>query len=175
MHPLSSERLDSGESLPRYYGVDRLVLLPRDPYWLFAYWEISTPTRNRVEHEEGTSWNRLNPVLRVYRYNAEGRMEESFFETQLLPEADNWYIKAGVPDRKYYLQLGCRPHENVFKPILTSNTVTTPRDDLSDVIDENWRLPDWQSRRLYWRISRSSLSSLEMMAPQTRRRHRPPT
>ena len=33
--------LYSGESLPQYYGTDRLVILPRDPYSLFAYWEIT--------------------------------------------------------------------------------------------------------------------------------------
>src|SRR2546428_8916486 len=33
--------------LPRAYGRDRLVLLVRDPWWLFAYWEL-TPT-SRIE------------------------------------------------------------------------------------------------------------------------------
>src|SRR5688572_5579577 len=26
--------------LPRAYGHDRIVLLPRDPWWAFTYWEV---------------------------------------------------------------------------------------------------------------------------------------
>src|SRR5262245_60048707 len=32
-------------SLPRGYGHDRIVALPRDPWWVHAYWEISPTSR----------------------------------------------------------------------------------------------------------------------------------
>ncbi len=163
MHPSSKEYLDGGESLPLYYGEDRLVLLPRDPYWLFAYWEVSRATRQFLESEAQKSWESLELLLRIYRFNQETNEEESHFDIQITPSADNWYIKAGVPNKKYRVELGCLLPDKGFKPILTSNMVTTPRDTLSEIIDENWRLPDWQARRLYWRISRSNLSSMEMM------------
>lgn len=163
MHPSSREYLDGEENLPLYYGEDCLVLLPRDPYWLFAYWEISIPTRQRFEAEFHKPWDSLQLLLRVYRYDAQGTGKESYFDIQINPSADNWYIKAGVPNKKYQTELGCYLPEGGFRHILSSNLVTTPRDSLSDIIDENWRLPDWQARRLYRRISRSNLSSLEMI------------
>jgi len=163
MHPLSREHLDAGESLPLYYGEDYLVLLPRDPHWLFAYWEVSIPTRRFFEAEAQQAWGALDLIMRVYRYHPESKREESHFDIRITPDADNWYIKAGIPDRQYRVELGYYTPEKQFTAVLASNTVTTPRDNLSDIIDENWRLPDWQARRLYWRIARSNLSSLEMM------------
>ena len=162
MHPSSREYLDRGENLPLYYGEDRLVLLPRDPYWLFAYWEISWPTRQLLAEETQKDYDSLDFGLRVHRYT-ENKEAGTFFDLQITPTADHWYIKAGVPDKKYWVELGCYLPDGKFRVILTSNTVSTPRDSLSEIIDENWRLPDWQARRLYWRISRSNLSSMEMM------------
>ncbi len=163
MHPSGKEYLDGGEKLPLYYGEDYLVLLPRDPYWLFTYWEVSTPTRNLFESEVNRNWDSLDLLLRVHRFNQENAEEESHFDIQITPSSNNWYIKAGVPNKKYRVDLGCLLPEKGFKTIMVSNMVTTPRDTLSEVIDENWRLPDWQARRLYWRIARSNLSSMEMM------------
>ncbi|RJX23470.1 MAG: DUF4912 domain-containing protein [Dethiobacter sp.] len=163
MHPSGKDYLDGGENLPLYYGGDRLVLLPRDPYWLYAYWEISLPTRPFLESAAQKNWESLDLVLRTHRFNPEKNEEESHFDIQIPPSSDNWYIKAGVPNKKYRVELGCLLPEKNFKTVLVSNVVTTPRDSLSDIIDENWRLPDWQARRLYWRIARGNLSSMEMM------------
>lgn len=163
MHPSSKEYLDRGDHLPQYYGEDRLVLLPRDPYWLFAYWEISIPTRQFLESIVQKNWDALDLYLRVYRLNSENMEEESHYDIQITPSADNWYIKVGVPNKKYRVELGYLMPDKKFNAVMASNIVTTPRDTLSDVIDENWRLPDWQARRLYWRIARSNLSSMEMM------------
>ncbi len=162
MHFSSREYLNRGEKLPLYYGEDRLVLLPRDPYWLFAYWEVTLPAKQGLTAEVQKDYTSLDFVLRVHRFtnnNGDG----SYSDFEVTPDADNWYIKAGVPDKQYCVEYGCYLPDGDFKVILTSNTVRTPRDSLSEIIDENWRLPDWQARRLYWRISRSNLSSLEMM------------
>ncbi|NMB36296.1 MAG: DUF4912 domain-containing protein [Firmicutes bacterium] len=162
MHLSSREYLDRGRNLPSYYGENRLVLLPRDPYWLFAYWEIDIPTRQGLAKEMQRDYASLNFALRCHRFT-ENNGVGSYFDLPVTPAADNWYIKAGIPDKQYRLEYGCYLPDGGFKVILTSNTVRTPRDSLSEIIDENWQLPDWQARRFYWRISRSNLSSLEMM------------
>ncbi|MFY9411835.1 MAG: DUF4912 domain-containing protein, partial [Dethiobacteria bacterium] len=45
--------LTRGEALPQYYAEDRLVILPRDPYNIFAYWELSLPTREALKEKVG--------------------------------------------------------------------------------------------------------------------------
>jgi len=156
------EGLTTAEKLPSSYGEDRLVLLTRDPYWLFAYWDVTPATRQQLEKEGQRPWEHLSLALRVKRYNTTMEKEESCFHIPINREADNWYIEVGVPDRCYRVELGGQIPGKGFVPLLTSNIARTPRDDISNIIDENWYLPDWQARRLYRRINRGSLSSLEM-------------
>lgn len=154
------EGLTAAEKLPPLYGADRLVLLTRDPYWLFAYWEVTPTTRKQLEMEGQRAWEHLNLALRVTRYDTD--KEEGCFHIGINHTTVDWCIEAGVPDRYYKVELGGQIPGRGFVPLLCSNIVKTPRDQISDVIDENWSLPDWQARRLYRRISRGNLSSLEM-------------
>ena len=61
------------------------------------------------------------------------------------------------------MELGYVMPDGRYELILASNKVTTPRDRLSDILDEKWRLPDWQARKLYRRIALSHLSSQERL------------
>ncbi len=156
------EGLTAAEKLPSSYGEDRLVLLTRDPYWLFAYWEVTPESRKQLEIEGRRAWEHLNLALRVTRYDTDMDKEEGCFHIPINHTVDNWCIEAGVPDRYYKVDLGVQIADRGFVSLLCSNIVKTPRDQISDVIDENWRLPDWQARRLYRRIARGNPSSLEM-------------
>lgn len=156
------EGFTSSEKLPSYYGVDRLVLLTRDPYWLFTYWEVTPATKQQLENEGRRPWEHLNLALRVKRYDADMNNEETCYHIPVDSHGSNWHIEVGVPDRWYTVELGGQIPEKGFVPLLCSNAAKTPRDQISNVIDENWRLPDWQARRLYRRIDPGSLSSLEM-------------
>lgn len=153
------------ETLPEYYGEDRLVLLPRDPYSLFAYWEISASTREHIRESWGEDiWRNSSPVLRIckHRWSRQGTID-SVIDIDLKPGADNWYISVTGPDHFYHAELGWRRPEGIFFPLLSSNLVRTPRDSISDLIDENWQLPDWKSRKLFRRISVYHLSSPELI------------
>ena len=54
-------------SIPTSYGEDRIVLMVKDPWWLFAYWEIQPGTERTVRsqllpHEVSG----LQTILRIY-------------------------------------------------------------------------------------------------------------
>lgn len=167
MYSLNRESLNAGQQIPHYYGEDRLVLMPRDPHWLYAYWELTEPTRERTRAEAlplGVM------ALRVYRYFGEKEEVESHYDITLPEETDNWYLRVGVPDRKYHVELGWK-NDRQFFSILRSNKVRTPRDAVSNVIDENWRLPDWQARHLFRRIALYHLSSPELHRQRRSIRH----
>ncbi|MEW5785259.1 MAG: DUF4912 domain-containing protein [Bacillota bacterium] len=168
---LQPDDLNRGESLPHYYGVDRLVVLPRDPYCLYTYWEVSLPTRESLKNEWGeAAWQGARLQLRVHKHdwNRE-EIVESFFDVTLETETDNWYLPALDSDRVYHTELGWRLPDGDFKPVLRSNAVRTPRDGLSDIIDEEWQLPDWKARRLFRRISLYHLSSPELFRRRKQR------
>ena len=156
--------LHSGVSLPQFYGIDRLVILPRDPYSLFAYWEITESTREKLKSEWGdAAWQQAIFQMRVYKHQWDREEQiESFFDITLQDGSNNWYFNVTDTDRLYHTELGWRTADGNFRPVLRSNLVRTARDSISDIIDEEWQLPDWKARKLYRRISLYHLSSPEM-------------
>ena len=154
-----------GKTLPGSYEEDRLALLSRDPYSLFAYWEISSSTRERIREDWGEEiWHGSSPVLRICKHNRSKKGDiDSLVDINLEPDAANWYISINGPDHYYHAELGWRRPEGTFFSLLTSNLVRTPRDSISNLIDENWQLPDWKSRKLFRRISVYHLSSPELV------------
>lgn len=127
--------------LPDFYGVDRLVLMVRDPHWLYAYWEVSATKQEEFNANYGSgAWDTSSPVLRVYEVNG-----ESIESSNLLVYADiglsnkdiNWHINVGKPNSNFCVDFG-RILDGKFITILRSNIVTTPRESLSDCFDEEW-------------------------------------
>ena len=123
---------------PETYGIDRVVLLVRDPEWLYSYWDIS-----------GESWAKLiqrgitNPsngwqrVLRLQ--DMTGRTLNggggSFVDVELDDVAREWYFQAPVPDRVYLVEFGYRSASGEFLVLARSNLVQVPRKAPSDDLD----------------------------------------
>jgi hypothetical protein len=40
-------------ALPQEYGVTMAALMPRDPNWMFVYWEITPNSKARLARERG--------------------------------------------------------------------------------------------------------------------------
>src|SRR5690349_16686749 len=45
--------MDPQISLPKSYGTDKLVLMPRDPTWAHAYWDIADPQVSSASRWDG--------------------------------------------------------------------------------------------------------------------------
>lgn len=128
--------------LPRSYGQDRLVLMARDPFWLYAYWEIAAAKESFQASRGRRAWQVSRPVLRVYDVTGveafNGGNANSYVDIPLSADADNWHIEVGNPDRTYCVDLGRLMPNGEFVFLLRSNIVTTPRATLSDRLDEEW-------------------------------------
>ncbi|MFA5384128.1 MAG: DUF4912 domain-containing protein [Eubacteriales bacterium] len=128
------------EELPHSYGIDRLVLLARDPYWLYAYWEV-TATKIAEFTSTHSAWETSWPALRVYDVTGiafNGENANKYIDIGINDQADNWHINTGEPDRAFCVDLGRQFPDGRFITLLRSNTVTTPRASLSDREDEEW-------------------------------------
>ncbi|MGI9952420.1 DUF4912 domain-containing protein [Moorellaceae bacterium AZ2] len=128
-------------ALPGKYGKDQIVLLVKDPYWLYAYWEITGDKREEFERLYGTgSWEDSQPVLRVYdlTHNAYDFLHAPYFEIAITDFADNWYIHVGKPSSTFCVDLGRLHPRHGFVVLARSNIVTTPADRPSQVIDPLW-------------------------------------
>ena len=131
---------------PFYYGENTIVLLVRDPWWIFAYWEVTEAREKEIYDEvRRRGQNPECTALRVYDVTDSGG---SFFDIEIGPSADNWYIDVGKPERQWVAELGVRTREGGFFAFVRSNAVKTPRYGVSNVIDEEWFFPD----ELYWKI-----------------------
>jgi len=124
---------------PSGYGDNRIVLMVRDPYWLYAYWEISQSKVNEISSELRDKFNSASLILRIYDTS-----DWNFFDVNIHGRTGNWYINVGRPNTSFCVDIGYLTKDGYFICAARSNIVTTPRDRMSDVIDEEWMIPDWE-------------------------------
>jgi hypothetical protein len=141
--PAAAERLLERETaeLPRAYGHDRIVLLPRDPWWLLAYWEVTPNTRIQALRTLGAEAEGAREVLRVYDVtfvNFTGDNAWLSFDLELPPGADHFYVNVGRPAASYCVEIGLRAPTGRFFPLARSNSVTTPRSAPSPDTTVRW-------------------------------------
>jgi hypothetical protein len=140
--------------IPWSYGECRITALVRDPYWLFAYWEIGDTKREEIARRCGhQAWSESCPVLRLYDVtNLYFFDSRRYSEISINDYANNWYIRAGQPNRTFCIELGRVRPDGSYIFLARSNFVSTPRDQISEVIDEDWLLLPEYAVRLCQRI-----------------------
>ncbi|MEW6516954.1 MAG: DUF4912 domain-containing protein [candidate division FCPU426 bacterium] len=150
------------EAQPSYwqdrYGDNRIVLMIRDPYWCFVYWDLSAEKQTEAIRELQQAGARL--MLRVYDVTDlefDGSNAHRTMDIEVTEEATNWYINVWAADRAYCVDLGLLYPDGRFVTLARSNVVTTPRDSVSGVIDEEWMVVDETFDRLYQAAGASEL------------------
>ncbi len=141
-------------SIPWSYGDCKITALVRDPYWLFVYWEINEAKREEIARRYGyQAWDESWPVLRIYdATNLYFFDSRHYAEIAINDYANNWYIRTGQPNRTFCIELGRVRPDGSYIFLARSNFVSTPRDQISEVIDEEWLLLPEYATRLYRRI-----------------------
>lgn len=124
--------------LPFSYGETKLVLLVRDPYWAYSYWDFSGETWNWAQQKLSQDTS-LKPMIQVHDLDA-----KRSYRLSISLEAKNWYLHLGTPDHRYVAELGIGDGNSRFYLIARSNEVRTPRDSPSDVIDSEWSDRDFE-------------------------------
>ena len=129
---------------PHAYGDNKIVLIVRDPHWIYSYWEIRESKYEEVKNILGGDFNRAKEILRVHDAT---RQPWKSFDITVSYGARNWYINVPEANRTYIVDIGFLAHGGKFIAMARSNAVTTPRDGMSDVIDEEWMIVDFE--RIY--------------------------
>ena len=131
------------------YGDTKIVLLPRDPWWCFAYWEIGEQTKQELRSIYGEN---VKYVIRVYDVtnvvNFNGKNANKYFDIEINLAANNWYINVGEPNRSWCVDLGLITSDGKFIVITRSNIVTMPRYGVSPLTDEQWAVLQREFERL---------------------------
>jgi uncharacterized protein len=127
--------LDLGD-LPGGYGESRIVLLPRDPQWGYAYWDIPNEHKDHLRWQGGRQLVlRLYDVTEVYfdGFNAHNMNEYPCDEV-----AREWYIPIPVSDRSYVIDIGYSTEGGGFLILARSAAVKIPPVYPSDWVDDRF-------------------------------------
>lgn len=124
--------------LPDRYGQDRLLLLPRDPFTLFATWELSGGILEWTRARLGADGHAGRLALRLL----EGEVRRHGLPPPVAAEFDvegchSWYLHGARPGAIYSAQLGLRIGDR-FIPLIHSLAVPLPPAGESDVVDAEW-------------------------------------
>jgi uncharacterized protein len=128
--------------LPSSYGDTKIAILPRDPLWFFAYWEVSPSVYGEIKNRIGEhKFNASRWVLRTYDVTGldfDGNNAHRFFDIGLTMNASNWYVNVGEVNRSWCTDLGLITSDGQFIMIARSNIISMPRFGVSPITDEQW-------------------------------------
>jgi len=147
--------------LPGEYGDTRLVLMARDPEWIFFYWEIGKAARQMLGLPPQGFVNslvvRLHDITGVEEFN--GTNSLSWYEIPISGEAVSWYVHLPEVDREWIGEMGILNAQGEFIQICRSNVVRTPRDAISGIDDPEWMSVAHELREILARSADVAISS----------------
>ena len=142
---LSSEALASVDEglpdLPEGYGESRIVLMPRDPQWGYAYWDTPHEQKEELRQQGG---QRL--ALRLYDVTDVDLNHESAHSLQQFDcdeMARDWYVPIPVSDRDYIAEIGYLTGDGRWLLLARSNPVRIPPIYPSEWFEERFISVAW--------------------------------
>ncbi|MBF2077644.1 MAG: DUF4912 domain-containing protein [Synechococcales cyanobacterium T60_A2020_003] len=139
--PLSSVDEGFGD-LPGGYGDSRIVLMPRDPQWAYAYWDIPNDHKEELRRQGGS---RL--ALRFYDVtdiDINHQRPHSLQQYECDELAREWYLPVPVSDRDYVVEIGYVCFDNRWLALARSAPVRIPPVYPSDWIEDKFITIPWE-------------------------------
>ncbi|MEO1590836.1 MAG: DUF4912 domain-containing protein [Cyanobacteria bacterium J06632_22] len=133
---------DLGE-LPSGYGESRIVLMPRDPQWAYAYWDIPNDHKEDLRHQGG---QRL--ALRFYDVtdiDINTQSPHSLQQYECDEMAREWFMPVPVSDRDYVVEIGYTTADGRWLLLARSLPVHVPPVYPSDWIEDRFMTVDWNT------------------------------
>lgn len=129
--------------LPTGYGTTESYLLPKDPAWLFLFWEITNETFDYVRQQYGQeTLNQSRTIIRLHDVTNvayfDGTNSHAYYDMPVIFEAGSWYIHAPQAGHSYIAELGYITAQGQFILLTRSNAITLPPGKVSDLVDDKW-------------------------------------
>ncbi|MGD1917540.1 MAG: DUF4912 domain-containing protein, partial [Pleurocapsa sp.] len=138
---LASVDQDLGE-LPDGYGESRIVLMPRDPQWAYAYWDVPSNHKEELRRQGGQQL-----ALRIYDttdIDINTQAPHSVQEYLCDEMAREWYLPIPVSDRDYVADIGYRCADGRWLVLARSASVSIPPVYPSDWIEDAFITVNWE-------------------------------
>lgn len=115
-------------SLPPQYDDARIVLLARDPHWLYAYWDLSDDRKDQLIQDIGNElWQNSTPVLKINNLT-----KNNSFYVRINDFSNSWYIHVEDSNCLYTAEIGRKIQDRFFLNIADSNCAVTPSNNAAD-------------------------------------------
>ncbi len=128
--------------LPEGYAESRIVLMPRDPQWSYAYWDIPNEHKEELRRQGGQQL-----ALRIYDVTDIDLNYQSPHSVQEYPcdeLAREWYLPMPVSDRDYVVDMGYRCADGRWLVLARSAPVRVPPVYPSDWIEDQFITVNWE-------------------------------
>ena len=128
--------------LPGGYGDSRIVIMPRDPQWAYAYWDIPNEHKEDLRRQGGQQI-----ALRLYDVTD---VDISYQNSHSIQEyacdelAREWYLPIPVSDRDYIVDIGYRTIDGGWLVLARSAAVRVPPVYPSDWIEDKFVTVPWE-------------------------------
>lgn len=139
--------------VPSGYGKTESYLLPKDPAWMFLFWEITQGTFDYLKSQYGEETLkqsrtiiRLHDVTDVAMFN--GTNGVTFYDMPVIFEARSWYINVPKTGRSYIADLGYLTADGRFILVSRSNLAGVPPGQVSNLIDDKWMVVEGDFQKL---------------------------
>lgn len=133
---------ESFKGLPSGYGDSRIVILPRDPQWAYAYWDISNQHKEELRRQGGEQL-----ALRLFDVtdlDLSTQSPHSVQEYGCDEMAREWYLPLPVSDREYLLEIGYRTWDGRWLKLARSESMRVPPVYPSDWVEDQFVTLDWE-------------------------------
>jgi len=128
--------------LPNGYGESRIILMPRDPQWAYAYWDISNSHKEALRQQGG-----IRLALRFYDItdiDLNYQRPHSVQQYECDEMAREWYLPVPVSDRNYLLEIGYIATDGRWLLLARSNPIHIPPVYPSEWMDEQFIKVSWE-------------------------------
>ena len=151
----------TGDLLPEKYGRDKVVLLTRDPRWLYAYWEISGDRDKKIREEASGDIESNQLVLRIHEI--ENGESVSWFDIEVEAESQNWYFRVPKAGADWHAEVGYEGRSGEFYALVNSNHVKTPVGKAASLVHQEFRALSEEFDEDYRETRRSQLNYLQKL------------
>lgn len=157
--------------LPETYGVDEVEILCKDPWWYFAYWEVTETGLAAAREQLGLSAKEAKLILRVFStggspggpgssQNGAGRSRDGRDIRDVPVQAHHGrrYLEAPRPNSLLRVAIGLLSPEGFFAPIAHSSLLRVPPQQPSAETTVEWLhvLPAKSEGRQHERIVKAA-------------------
>lgn len=124
-------------SIPEDYGDNKIVIMVRDPWTLFAYWEISAAMEESIKDEiRRRGFNSSKRSLRVFEPSNEDATGP-LIQYNLMEHDTSRYVHTGRAGGRWQAEIARVTDTGEVFSIARSNIVETPQHKISELTEKD--------------------------------------